>query len=219
MRVLIVEDDKKLGNLLKRALGDYFIVDRVENADDAVAYIETYRYDALVLDRMLDGSDRGLLLIDRFKSASPDGGVLVISARSETEERILGLQSGADDYLPKPLDVRELVARLQALMRRHLPKEITVANVRLNLFNEEVRVDGKPVTLTRKENLLLFALARRPGHIVTKDELLNALYEDPASVASNTIEATIKSLRKKLPDGLIKTFKTRGYQLDTSLQP
>ena len=139
--------------------------------------------------------------------------MLVISARGETEERILGLESGADDYLPKPLDLRELIARLSALTRRRLPASICSGPWRLVLESREAWREETLVPLTRKESDLLFTLVRKAGKIVSKEALLDALYEDPASVSSNTIEATVKSLRKKLPDLPIETVKTRGYVL------
>lgn len=213
MRILIVEDDALLGSLLERSLKELFTVNRVATAQEAEAYIQSYRYDALVLDRMLGGRDVGLGLIRRFKSRSPEGGVLVISARGETEERIAGLESGADDYLPKPLDIRELIARLNALTRRRMPKTLALGPWLLELDDRQVFKEGEPVRLTRKESDLLFALARRAGKIISRDALQDALYQDPASVASNTIEAIVKSLRKKLPGLPIETVKTRGYLL------
>lgn len=214
MRILVVEDDADFGELVSRHLREHFTVDQVGSYEEARDYLESFRYDVMLIDRMLKGADRGLDLIARLKSRSPEACALVISAKDETEEKIYGLERGADDYLQKPLHLGELLARIRALIRRRQPDEVVIKDVRLNLVDRQVWVSGEAVTLTRMQNDLLFALARRAGRVVSREELTHALYEDPASVASNTIEVLMRKLRNRLPPGLIKTVKTRGYLLE-----
>jgi DNA-binding response OmpR family regulator len=215
VRILIVEDDPKLGSLLMRGIKEFFAADLCVSLEEALYLIETHHYDALILDRMLDGADRGLELIERFQVAFPSAGVVIISAKGEVDERIEGLSRGADDYLSKPLNLRELIARLHALMRRRQPRFLSGCDglIRLDLVERALYNRDEMIALTRKEHALIFALARKVGQVVTQEELLDLIYEDPGRTSSNNIVSLVRSLRRKLPEGVIQTIKTRGYRL------
>lgn len=214
---MVVEDERLFGLSLARFLGEYFTVDRVEGYDEALDYIRSFRYEVMLLDRMLNGADRGLTLIEQLKACAPQAKVIVISAKDEPEDKIEGLNTGADDYLHKPIHLEELLARIRALTRRDLPRELVLGVFRFDLVQMEVWQNQERIGLTRKEHDLLFALIRQKGHVVSREQLVHTLYNDPTSVGSNTVEVLIRQLRKKLIPELIVTVKTRGYHLNMAL--
>ena len=215
MRVLMLEDDPVLSKLVSAYLSAYFCVDRVATYDEAADYIDRYQYDIALLDRNINSMDIGMQLIARIKSKDPATGIIIISAYDTITDKITGLNLGADDYLDKPFDNDELLARIHALSRRRrVPPTLTFDGLECNMLSKTLHYDNKPITLTRKESDLFFYLLQKQGQIVPKEELLDALYVNPHNISSNTIDVTLGHVRKKLPVNLIKTVKTRGYIIE-----
>ncbi len=215
MRILMLEDDAVLAELVGNYLSRDFRVDVVSDLGEALAYLEQFRYSVVLLDRNINGVDVGMTLIEKVKQRHAATGVIVVSAYDSIADKIAGLNLGADDYLDKPFDNAELLARVHALSRRHQPLPIVeLEGLTCDTIAKTIRTADEEIALSRKESNLFFYLLHRQGEIVPKDELLDALYVNPQNISSNTIDATIKNIRKKLPEGLIKTVKTRGYVIE-----
>ena len=213
MRILIIEDDLKLRVMLKDALETFHMIDTAGSLDEGIELIESYGYDALLLDRNLSGEDEGMKIIPRLKKLQPSCAVIITSAYGGVEERIAGLSAGADDYIEKPYDLRELKMRLDALIRRYAPDTMMIGEMQIDIKNETVSVLGEMIVLSKKEHDLFFFLASKPDKIFSRDDIANAIYEDPSSTTSNTIDVVISNIRKKLPVDPIETVKGRGYAL------
>lgn len=213
MRILIIEDDMKMRGMLKDALEIVYRIDTAETVEEAMEWIESCSYSAVLLDRNLCGVDEGMQIIPRLKKRQPACAVLIASAYGGVEERISGLSAGADDYLEKPYDLRELRMRLDGLIRRFAPDVIEIGPLRMDLSNQTISVEGRNIVLSKKEHEVLFFLASRPDKIFSRDDIANAVYSDPASMTSNTIDVVISHIRKKLPVDIIETIKGRGYAL------
>ena len=215
MRILMLEDDRALSELVGAYLATEFRVDCVFDTDEAKAYIERYDYDVVLLDRNIDGLDIGLELVDKIKSKNPSTGVIVISAYGTVSDKIEGLNVGADDYLEKPFDNDELFARIYALSRRNSASTtINVKGMVCDVSQTTVTYEGKNIDLSKKESDLFFYLLKNKNKLYSSDELLDVLYLHPEELASSTIRVTIAHIRKKLPVDLIKTVKTRGYMIE-----
>jgi len=215
MRILMLEDDAVLAELVGNYLSLHFRVDTVSELSEALAYLEQFHYSVVLLDRNIKGIDVGMTLIEKIKQRHAETGVIVISAYDSIADKIMGLNLGADDYLDKPFNNAELLARIYALSRRHrsLPT-VELEGLTCDTLSRTIRQKEAEIALSRKESNLFFYLLHRQGQIVPKDELLDALYINPQNISSNIIDATIKNLRKKLPGGVIKTVKTRGYVIE-----
>jgi len=213
MRVLIIEDDLKLRSMLKDALEVFHTIDTAGTLKEAFELIQSYAYEAILLDRNLSGADSGMEIIPKLKKLQPACAVMIASAYGGVEERIAGLSAGADDYLEKPYDLRELKMRLDALIRRYTPNVITIGPLCIDMKNETVSTEGKPIVLSKKEHNLFFFLASRPDKVFTREDIANAIYDDPSAMTSNTIDVVISNIRKKLPIDPIETIKGRGYVL------
>jgi DNA-binding response OmpR family regulator len=215
MRILLVEDNLELAKLLKAYLSAYYVIDTVSEFLMASDYIDQFRYDIVLLDRNLNGEDVGMELISKIKSKALTTGIIVISAYDSFTDKIIGLDLGADDYLEKPFNNEELRARIAALGRRHgaLPK-VMIEGIECDTISKTLRYETQELLLSKKESELFFYLLKKRGNIVSKDELLDALYLNPQNISSNTIDVTIGNVRKKLPINIIKTIKTRGYIID-----
>jgi len=212
----MLEDDRDLSDLVSAYLAQEFMIDCVYTVNEANAYIQRYDYDVAVLDRNIDGDDVGLGLVDLIKTKNPTTGVIVVSAYGAVSDKIEGLNVGADDYLEKPFDNDELLARIYALSRRNSPQNVvSVEGIECDLTAQSVVHEGKNINLSKKESDLLFFLLKNRNRIFSSDELLDALYLHPEELASSTIRVTITNIRKKLPIDLIKTIKTRGYTIET----
>ena len=211
---MIVEDDRALNDLIARYLDESVHADSVYTPEEALDYLRSYHYDVVLLDRDLNGEDVGLSLIDAIKSKRTDTGVLVVSSFGTTDDKILGLNSGADDYLDKPFKMEELQARIKALARRFVKNEIVIEGMTFDMDNRTLFYDGNEVIFTKKEGDILFYLLSRSGSIVSREELQDAVYDNPESIASNTLDVTITNIRKKLPHNIITTIKTRGFKID-----
>lgn len=214
MRILIVEDDPDLRELLESILSVKYSVNAVGDLESAGDYLRSYHYSILLLDRNLMGSDIGLTLIKPAKAKNPHCGILVMSAYGSVIDKIEGLNQGADDYIEKPFDTDELLARINALSRRFTPSALSFGNITVDTASKSIMVDGKNLILTNKENAIFFTLLGRIGNIVSRDEIISSIYEHPENIASNTVDVMINNLRKKLNPGIITTIKTRGYMIE-----
>ena len=212
MRILMLEDDPQLSKLVSAYLLAHFRVDVVSDMKEAREFISLFNYDVILLDRNIHGDDIGLNLIVDIKKKNSSTGIIVISAYDSITDKIEGLNLGADDYLDKPFDNDELLARIYALSRRNqaLP-EIEVSGLICDTTAKTIVYKKEDIILTKKESNLFFYLLQKRGQIISKDELLDALYLNPQNISSNTIDVTIGHIRKKLPVSVIKTIKTRGY--------
>lgn len=215
MKILILEDDKKLCELVVAYLSTELLVDYAHNVGDFKAYVENYIYDAVLLDRNINDDDVGLSLIKLVKEKNPKTAVIVISAYGSVSDKIDGLNLGADDYLEKPFDNEELLARIYAQVRRQVgDKKLDFDALSFDLHNHTISYQNISVELTKKESELLFYLLKNLNKVISGDELMNALYLHPEDISASTIRVTIGNIRKKLPLDIIKTIKTRGYIIE-----
>lgn len=217
MRVLLVEDDVMLGKATSEGLKTSFAVDWCESAEDASAALRTTPYDLLILDINLPGQS-GLELLKELRGANDDRPVLFLTARDTVAQRIEGLNTGADDYLVKPFDLDELIARASALIRRSQGRanpEITVGDVTYNPSAKQAKQKGKTVKLSGRELAVLEILMTHVGRVCSKTQIEEHIYDwDSGEIESNTIEVHISSLRRKLGKDLIKTIRGVGYIIE-----
>lgn len=215
MRILAVEDEPRLLHNLARALREEgYAVDTAENGDDGLHKALTTDYDAVVLDVMLPILDGWKVLAELRKSKRTP--VLMLTARDSTQDRVRGLDGGADDYLVKPFDVPELLARLRALIRRaagHSTPLVQFGDVALDTRARTVTRAGQPVTLTGREYAIFEYLALHRGAVVTRTELYEHLFDDTDDSLSNLLDVHIFSIRKKVGPQLIATRRGQGYVL------
>ena len=221
MRVLLVEDDVALAKSIEMMLrSEGFIVDVTELGEDGLEIGKIYDYDIIILDLMLPDID-GYEVLRRLRAARVDTPILILSGLTEMDHKLKGLGFGADDYLTKPFDRRELFARVQAIVRRskgHAHSVIKTGKLSINLDNRSVEVDGKPVHLTGKEYGILELLALRKGTTLTKEMFLNHLYGGIDEPELKIIDVFVCKLRKKLTqagqgENYIETVWGRGYML------
>jgi two-component system response regulator PhoP len=221
VRVLVVEDERRLADNIARSLRESggYAVDVANEGEDGLFMAEANPYDLILLDLMLPGLD-GLTLLRRFRDDGYAAPVLVLTARDEKDSVVRLLNTGADDYVTKPFDLGELLARAKALIRRgkagSSPK-ITIGDVELNTADQSVHVGGHSVTLMAMEYRVLEYLMSRSGAIVSKTELLEHLYDYNWEKFSNVIEVYISGLRRKLgnysSNQVIETVRGSGYIL------
>lgn len=205
MKLLIIEDDTSLREIMQRALqGEGYIVESAATYFDACDKIAGYSYDCIMLDIMLpDGN--GLKLLEQIKKNGNESRVIIISARDSLDDKITGLDLGADDYLAKPFYMAELSARIKSVMRRGsgaVNNTMTAGNISLDLGSRRISIDGKDVPLLKKEFDILLYFMQRPGHIVDKAVLAEAVWGDHIDMVDNFqfVYAQIKNLRKKLSE-------------------
>lgn len=221
MRVLIVEDESRIREIIAAALRQAgFVVDPVATANDAHQALQGVAYDAMVLDLGLPDQD-GLRVLEKARTTGNGLPILILTARDSVEDRVLGLNTGADDYLVKPFAITELIARLNALLRRPggaLGTELVAGNVVLDTRGRDVKAGDNPLTLHRREVSLLEHLMRRLGRVVPRDVLEEKLYGFEEEVDSNAVPVHIHFLRKKLVEvGAtvdIHTVRGIGYMLE-----
>ncbi len=215
MRVLLVEDDPLLGDGIRTALQrEGYAVDWMDNGREAMAAARYDDFSVMVLDLGLPDVD-GLKVLEsvRRHGALP---VLILTARDDIQSRLAGLDGGADDYVLKPFDLAELLARLRVVMRRaegRASQYLDVGELRIDEARHRVLWQGEEVTLTRREYDLLLELARHPDRVMTRPRLENLLYGWEEEVASNAVEVHVHHLRKKFHKGLITTIRGVGYRL------
>lgn len=217
MKILLVEDDEALGSALKRMLQTAgYVVDWVQRGDDAADLGADEDHDIALLDLGLprmDGIDVLKAIRARRKTYLP---IIVITARDRSAHRIEGLDAGADDYVVKPFDVDELIARIRSQLRRRDGRSsnvLTVGPVDLDLAGSVLRLNGEAVSISARELKVLAILMRRAGRFVPKDELTAAIYDDGAEIESNTVEVAISILRRKLGRAFIVTARGLGYMV------
>jgi len=217
MRLLLVEDDGDLGEGIRVALkGDGYTVDWLKDGASAVHALASETFDVAILDLGLPKVD-GLDVLRQLRAGANPMPVLVLTARDATSDRIAGLDAGADDYLVKPFEVDELKARLRALLRRSLSRPqpvLEIHGVRLDPATQDVSFRGQPVSLARKEYLVLHQLLSQPGRVFTREKLEEALYGWEDAAESNAIDVHIHHLRRKLFPELIRTVRGVGYRVD-----
>ena len=214
MRVLLVEDDPMIGEALLHALRQqHYAADWVRDGALAEAALAAEAYDAVLLDLGLPRRD-GLAVLRSLRGGGARMPVLVITARDAVADRIAGLDAGADDYLLKPFDTEELLARLRALIRRSAGRAepvFTHKGVSLNPATREASVDGAPVSLSSREWAVLEPMLLRPGVVFSRRQLEEKLYGWKEDISSNAVEVYIHGLRRKLGSDLIRTVRGLGY--------
>jgi two-component system OmpR family response regulator len=220
VRILVVEDDRKLAGLLRRGLSENGnATDVVGDGENAIWRAKAHRYDAIVLDVMLPGRD-GFSTCSELRESGVWAPVLMLTARDSVEDRVAGLDAGADDYLTKPFSLAELLARLRALARRGAtarPTVLEVGDLRLDPATRSVRRGATEIGLSSKEFALLETLMRRPGEVVSRLELLESAWDFAYDNRSNVITVYVRRLREKIdrPFGLrsLETVQGVGYRL------
>lgn len=217
MRVLVVEDTPELARQLKQRLeGEGYAVDTAGDGEEGRFLGETEPYDAVILDLGLPKVD-GLTVLRSWRRAGMAVPVLILTARDAWNEKVQGIDAGADDYLAKPFSMEELLARVRALIRRakgHATAEIACGGVVLDTRSGRVTVDGEPVELTAFEYRVLSYLMHRKGQVVSRTELIEHVYAQDFDRDSNTIEVFVGRLRRKLGVDVIKTVRGQGYRAD-----
>lgn len=217
MRALIVEDDHRIASDLHRALDSAgFRVEHVDNGEDAWFRGGTENYDLIVLDLGLPRLD-GLTVLKRWRAEGCESPVLVLTARGAWTERVEGIDAGADDYLPKPFRMEELIARARALVRRSGGRAASVqqlGRLLVDINRMQIAIDGVPVAVTPLEFRLLAYLTLHRDRVVPPSELLEHLYGDDDAKDANALEAVIARLRRKIGTGIIMTRRGFGYGLD-----
>lgn len=219
MRLLIVEDELKIATALKKGLiHEGYAVDSVQTGNEGFDLASTESYDALVLDVMLPGMN-GLEITKKLREAKNFVPILLLTAKGQIDDRVEGLNIGADDYLVKPFGFDELVARIKAITRRNENRDVVLqfADIVLNTITHQVIVNGRSLLLSKKEFSLLEYLMRRKNTIVTKDQILQNVWDYDAEVMPNSVEVYIRHLRTKIDtEGrapLIQTIRGFGYSL------
>jgi two-component system response regulator QseB len=217
MRLLLIEDDVALGEGIHQALNrEGYTVDWVKDGGSGLHALLSEEFDLAILDLGLPKLD-GLSVLRRLRETGSSLPVLVLTARDATEDRIAGLDAGADDYLIKPFDLNELKARLRALLRRSAGRAqvaIEHAGIRLDPATQQVSYNASPVSLTPKEYQLLHELLSPPGRVMTRERLIQLLYGWNEQAESNTLEVHIHHLRKKFSSELIRTVRGVGYLVE-----
>ncbi|HEX8955304.1 MAG TPA: response regulator transcription factor [Burkholderiaceae bacterium] len=219
MKVLLVEDDKMIGNAMEYALRNAgHSVDWTHDGVSALTAAQTQHYDALLLDLGLPGCD-GIDVLRKLRGSGNATPVLVVSARDALESRVMGLDLGADDYLLKPFDMTELLARMRAVVRRrngHAASKLDNGTLSLDLNTREISVEGRSMRLSSREFALIEALLIRPGAILSRQDLEDRIYGWHHEVESNAVEFIIHGLRKKLGADAIKNVRGLGWMVSKS---
>ena len=220
MKILVVEDNKKLAENLKQGLmQEGYAVDVIEEglAAERRILINRDEYDLVILDRMLPGKD-GVLVCSFWRECGVVVPVLMLTALGATDDRVVGLDAGADDYLTKPFAFKELLARIHALLRRpkqSFPDILNSGDIQINTTSRTVTFKDKIISLTLKEFMVLEYLMRNLNKVITRDELYSHAWDFADSSFSNTVDVHIKNLRKKIHDNakIIQTIRGVGYKL------
>jgi two-component system response regulator QseB len=216
MRLLLVEDDAMIGRAMRQGLDAAgFVVDWVTDGRAAELALANGVYDLALLDLGLPGKD-GMALLRELRGRRDPLPVLVVTARDAVADRIAGLNEGADDYVLKPFDLDELVARVRALLRRRAGSArptLECGDLLLDPVKRDVRLRGEPVALSAKEFALLELLMQRPGAVLSRERLEDALYGWDREVGSNAVEVHLHNLRRKLGAGVIRNVRGVGYKV------
>ena len=226
MRILIIEDDHKIANAIKRGLSqESYSCDIAYDSEDGIGFAMTVDYDLIILDRMLPGSIDGIGICKALRKKGGKVSILILTAKDKVEDRVEGLNAGADDYLVKPFAFEELLARIKALLRRpnhNLGTLLKVEDLTLDTLSFKVKRGKKEVSLSSTEFQLLEYLMRNPTRILTKDNIIEHVWDYDADILPNTVEVYIGYLRNKIdkpfpkPE-LIHTVRGFGYKIGANL--
>ncbi|MGH7154106.1 MAG: response regulator [Acetobacteraceae bacterium] len=222
MRLLVVEDEAELATLVRRALlGAGFAVDLAGGIDESEDHLRVARYDAIILDLGLADGD-GLMLLRSLRRRGDSCPVLILTARDAPEDRVIGLDSGADDYLIKPFHMAELISRMRALLRRPnatLGVRLELGNLAMDTVVRQATVGTRPFPLSAREIALLELLLRGQGRVVTREVIEQGVYDFTTMIGSNAVEVLVHRLRRKLADAgataVVHTLRGIGYLLTT----
>lgn len=222
MRILVVEDEHRIANSIKKGLEqERYAVDVAYNGNDGFDLASTEDYDVIILDLLLPGMD-GLEVCRKLREEGIHTPILILTAKGQTQDKVIGLDSGADDYLTKPFSFEELLARIRALKRRpenFLPTVLTFDDLQLNTQNFEVKRGKQKIKLSKKEFSLLEYLMRHANQVLTKEQIINHVWDYDANILPNTVEVYIKNLREKVDKPfankkrLIQTIRGFGYKI------
>ena len=224
MNILLAEDDFQLGELVEYMLkkkGGYN-VDWVLDGEDAYDYAKASHYDILILDWMMPNED-GVSVCRRLRSSGYSGAILMLTAKDAVEDRIIGLDAGADDYLVKPFEIEELLARLRALSRRNyapiLEEQLSIHAMQLNRLSQTISNGAEEVKLSPREFQMLDLLVQNRGQVLPREVILDRIWGLDADVSMKIIDATVKLLRKKLDmidqNGLLQSIRGVGYKFES----
>ncbi|MBO1510944.1 response regulator transcription factor [Metabacillus bambusae] len=224
MNVLLAEDDVKLGELITYMLEKKanYQVEWVQTGEDAYDYASASHYDVIIMDWMMPNGD-GVEICRRLRNDSYGGAILMLTAKDALQDRVVGLDAGADDYLVKPFEIDELLARLRALARRNfspIREEIlTIDGLSINRTSQSLQMDQQVIQLTPREYQLLDLLVQNKGQVLTRDIIFDRIWGNETDVSYKTIDATVKLLRKKLTKfekgDWLQSIRGVGYKLDT----
>lgn len=225
MHILVIEDEERLASLLRRILvGERHQVDLAHTGETGLLLALTATYDAIILDLMLPDID-GVKICARLRQQKLTTPLLMLTARGEIEDKVAGLNAGADDYLSKPFAVKELVARVQALLRRRerpfsREEQLTMGNLTLNLVAHEAYRDNKIIELSAREFALLELFMRHPNQVFSREHIMHRIWSYDSDAYSNVVDRYIYVLREKIDRGfspaLIKTIRGIGYKMNAS---
>jgi len=225
MRILVVEDDQKIASSIKKGLElSGYAADMVHESESALSYGIDPDYDLIIMDRMLPGGMDGVEIIKQLRESDVHIPIIMLTAKGSVNDRVEGLNTGADDYLVKPFAFEELLARIKALLRR--PKKeigtiLKVGTLELNPASYDVKRSDKPIVLAAKEFSLLEYMMRHPNQVLTKDALITHVWDGDADILPNTVEVYIGYLRNKIDkpfkgeEDIIKTVRGFGYKLSS----
>jgi two-component system OmpR family response regulator len=221
MHILVIEDDEKAATYMIKGLTESgYVVDHANNGRDGLFMATSGNFDAMIVDRMLPGLD-GISVIQAMRAAKIATPVLILSALGQVDDRVNGLRAGADDYLTKPFDFSELLARLEALLRRRSEQKaethLYVGDLEMDLLARTVKRSGKPIDLQPREFRLLEYLMRHAGQVVTRTMLLESVWDYHFDPQTNVIDVHVSRLRQKIDKGfdkpLLHTVRGAGYSL------
>ncbi|MDX1808126.1 MAG: response regulator transcription factor [Sulfurospirillaceae bacterium] len=217
MKLLIIEDDSHILSFLKRGLlEDGYIVEDSMDGEEGLYMALHNSYDVIVLDWMLPGKN-GIEIIESLRSENIKTPIIMLTAKDDVKDRVNGLRSGADDYLPKPFSYEELLARIEALQRRNITQggnNIEVADIVININTKTVKKDEKIIDLTAKEYELLMFLIKHKNSTVSNTMIENGLWGNEEYINSNVIQVTVYHLRKKIGKNIIKSSRGLGYKIE-----
>lgn len=224
MQILMIEDEPRVADFVRRGLRtEGWVVETVPSAEEGLALLAAGQYDLILLDVLLPGMS-GEALCRHLRAIRNDVPILMLSALGSTDHRVSGLRNGADDYLAKPFDFDELVARIEALHRRRTGRApgsegqvLTVGALMFDPGSMRLSHDGVALDLSTKEREVLVLLMKNPGRVIARERLLNAVWGLEADPLTNVVDVTISRIRRKLPTGreMIATIRNYGYRLET----
>jgi two-component system, OmpR family, response regulator QseB len=224
MNILLAEDDQKLGELITYMLikKAKYQVEWVQTGEDAFEYAKAAHYDVIIMDWMMPNGD-GIEICRRLRNEGYGGAILMLTAKDAIQDRVVGLDAGADDYLVKPFEIDELLARLRALSRRNFSPiredVLCIENLTMNRTSQSLEMEQQVIQLTPREYQLLDLLAQNKGQVLTRDIIFDRIWGNETDVAYKTIDATVKLLRKKLKKfgkgDWLQSIRGVGYKLDT----